>query len=162
MMREDQLIAEEFFRVDAGGGCETVIRAGAVGYEIIGEGGDRIENGKGVDGPAGRHHVAFIGAEIDHGLVLNHIGDADQLFQLGIEVFLHLGKKAGVAVRDFPAEAVRENGIGQEKHKRHGQNEHERIGNNIAVKNSASAFHLPFRSRERIGNIISSPSGKRQ
>ena len=100
---------------------------------------------QGVHGFAGGHHVAFIGAEIDHGIVLDHKGNIDQLLQLGVQVLLHLGQQAGVAVGNFLAVAVRKKGTGKREKHSDRQKEHERIGKNIAIEGPAFAFHLSGR-----------------
>ena len=142
----DQLFAEQLFRCDPGGRGKAVIRAGTVGEQEIRQGRYGIENRQGRCSLPGRDDIALIGAEVQHRVVLHHIGDIDQLVQAGVQVFLRLRQQSGVAVRYFLAVAVNEVGIGHTEKKRDRQDEHERIGKDIPVEGFASFFHIitPF------------------
>ena len=123
----DQLFAKQLFRCDPGGRGKAVIRAGTVGEQEIRQGRYGIENRQGRCSLPGRDDVALIGAEVQHRVVLHHVGDIDQLIQPGVQVFLRLAQQAGIAFGYFLAEAVNQEGIGHAEKKRDRQDEHERI-----------------------------------
>ena len=93
----------------------------------------------------GGHHVAFIGPQIHHGVVLDHERDINQLFQLGIHVFLDLGQQAGAVVSDLLLVAVQQEGVEEREKKDDRQKKHERVGKNISIEGNTFAFHLPGR-----------------
>ena len=104
-----------------------------------------MENSQGIHRFAGSYHIAFVGPEIDHSVVLDHEGNIDQLLQLGIHVLLDLGQQAGAVVGYFLLVAVKKKGIEERKKEDDRQKNHERIGKNITIEGDTFAFHLPGR-----------------
>ena len=142
MAAVNQLIGEEQLRFDPGGGGKTVLRPGTVGDQELRQGGDGVQHAQGVHRFAGGYHVSLVGPEVDHRVVLNHIGNVDQLFQLGIHVFPHLAQQPVVAFGNFLAVTVQQEGIEQHKQNRYRQKKYQRVGKNIPVEGSAFVSHF--------------------